>query len=322
MTPSHRRQLLGFVLAVLVVHGVGSWAYTSQVAAHHRVRVSDAEFLGSTAPIDVLFVGDSHPRSAVEPRLLGPGVLNLAISGEHVLKTLYRLRWLLDHHDRHVGAVVLAVESHTFVDWKVDAYQPEAVWGRYVDFLALGRRRGALFPYIGRWMKSRWVPYAGELDTIEQAWVGGRGFRDRSQLQAAPIREDRRQPDAAAKKHFAERQLMHPDLRWAFDALVADLQRREIAVVLVSYPVSKPYAELAETYGARGAVRDQVLPDLVAAGVPWLDLEGSFFGRPDAWYDADHMSKSGRLEFTRDLGWELADLGLLEPPGGRTRPKR
>jgi hypothetical protein len=122
--------------------------------------------------------------------------------------------------------------------------------------------------------------------------------------------------------HFADRDPLQPHLLQAFEELVDDLLGRGLEVVLVSYPVSEPYAELAAAYGARPAVRELVLPGLVERGLPYLDHEGAFFGQPDAWYDADHMSEWGRMRYTRQLAWELVDLGVLEPPEGARRPDR
>lgn len=310
-----RWRRLGLTLLIAgLVHGALVALYRP-LTRSHRVVVLDEAFLADDAPIDLLVIGDSHPRSAFDEEVLGARVFDLAVAGEHMLKTMVRLRWLLERTDRPIRTALVPLESHTFTDWKVDAWQPEAVWGRYGGLLAVGERRGQLPAYLGRWLKAAVVPYAGELDTAHQYLVGGRGFRTRDDLDRTVVSRDvRRGPREAAALHFEGRSHLDPDLRWAYEQVLAELEARGVEVVLIAWPVSQPYAELADTYGARGAVRGTVLPELQDRGYRFLDHEGAFFGQPWAWYDGDHMSRPGRAAFTRQLADELAELGILESP--------
>ena len=93
---SPRRNLVLFLLPVLCVHVGLSWLYQTYVVPEHRVSELDQHFLASDTPLDLLVVGDSHAMNGVQAKLLGPKALNIAVSGEHILKTYYRLPWLLD----------------------------------------------------------------------------------------------------------------------------------------------------------------------------------------------------------------------------------
>jgi hypothetical protein len=302
-----------FSLGALAVH-LGLWALFAWVTTHHDVRKMDAKWLAGPVAAEVLVAGDSHARFAVEAPLLGRAV-NLAVPGEHYLKTMYRVPWLLDHGTREVGAVLLPFDSTSFSSFKSDSYEPEAVWGQYVDWRELAVRRRAPLLYGGKLLKAVAFPYVGEGDSVFQFLTRSRHFRDPEAIGGwmPPDLEDGQE---AAARHFAGAEPWDPDQAWGLTRLVEALRARGVHVVLVRYPLTAAYVAAARAYGADdGTRRDALFAQLSAdGGVEQLDFERVFFGRDELFSDGDHLNAEGKRAFTALLARELFQRGLVAAP--------
>lgn len=306
---------LAFLVSALLVHGVlaMSWRRTAG-AAHAAVRL-DQDFLAGPSRVRLLIAGDSHTRNAIAPEALG-NVVNLAVGGEHYVKLKYRLEWLLSHGNVDVDAVVLPLEATSFVDWKSDSYEPEGVWGRYVDFLEVGRRRGERTAYLGRWFKAHVTPYVGEADTWGQYALGAAAFRDGAgggmfALMSRAQRE--REGGVVARRHFEGQRVDDPTMLWAFRSLLRFLEVKDIRVVLVAYPVTRAYFEAARPFGGRRFARETVLQPLLDKGrVEFLDYEQALFDQDTLFLDADHLNPGGARRFSRAIRPKLVEMGLLD----------
>jgi hypothetical protein len=288
--------------------GLYGW-WTSMVQPQHRAQVLDAAFLGGTEPLDLLVAGDSHGRNAINDAGI-QRALNISVPGQTWLKASFRLPWLLDQTDRSVSRVVLGLDHGSLSGWKLDAWQPEGVWGRYVDFLALGQLRNRPFSYSARWAKARFAPYAGELDTLGQLVTGTRAFRSgpgRTGVESK--RRNRRTGAEAADLHLTGQNATDPYQLWAFGRLMTDLTaRRELEVILVAFPVSRGYLQRVQQLGAPNPwdhpdVRRWLKHDRVR----FLDFSAAAEARPEMFYDGDHLGGLGSRWFTAGLA---ARLGL------------
>lgn len=306
-------RLLPFTLGCLLVHAA-LWLGFLWVVGHHDVRRMDARWLSGAGAAEVMVAGDSHARFAVEAPLLGRAI-NVAVPGEHYLKSLFRVPWLLDHGARPVGAVLIPFDSTGFSSFKSDAFQPEVVWGRYVDWRVVGARRGAPIEYLGKLLKATVFPYVGEADSVFQYLSRSRHFRDPEAtggLMPADLEDGRE----TAQRHFAGAEPWDPDQEWALRQLVGELQRRHVHVVLVRYPVTDLYREASRGYGADdGARRDALSAELAAGGgLDDLDFETAFTGHDEWFADGDHLNADGKRRFTGLLAKELYARGLVSAP--------
>jgi CubicO group peptidase (beta-lactamase class C family) len=309
------RPLLRFTLPLLALHVALCVLYAQTVGEAHRVREVDRAFLSSDAPLDVLVVGDSHPMNAVGPAQLGPRVGSIAVAGEHAIKTYYRLKWLLDQTDREIGTVVLPFGLHAFSGRNRDRYEPELVWGRYVDFWELGSRTTEVIPFARRWTKAKLFPYTGELDTVVQYLEGRRAFQDEAdpdRFADRPERGDRRTAAEAAADHFEGHDPKDLAMVWAFKATVNMLHRREIDVVTVAYPVTAAYAKAALDLNAGAGRMEELQPMIERERLRHLDFLSYYADRPELFFDSDHLNGAGRVRFTDLLGRNLHRLGVVD----------
>jgi hypothetical protein len=301
---------LAFVAVGLLLHLALSALFLGTIGREHDARKMDGRWLMGPAPIDVMVAGDSHPRQAVEAPVLGRAI-NVAVPGEHYLKTTFRVPWLLDHGTRTVSAVLLPFDAVSFASFKDDVFQPEAVWDRYVDWQAIGARKGRRFEYAGRAAKARLAPYLGEWHTLLQYLTASRHFRAQGGRGIGTLIHFEGGVEAA-RRHFLGADLRNADMVWAFRRLVDDLRAREVRVVLVRYPVSRAYFAEGRRLGADGALRDELLAELGEPGVvDHLDFERALFGLPEGFVDGDHLNPMGKRRFSRMLADQLLALGVL-----------
>lgn len=300
-----------FVALGLLLHLVASVLFVVTVGRTHDVRNMDARWLMGPRPVAVMIAGDSHARFAVEAPVLGSAI-NVAVPGEHYQKTVYRVPWLLDHGSRTVRAVVLPFDAVTFASFKSASFEPEYVWGRYVDWWDLGAHKDQRFSFAGKWFKARFAPYTGELDVVLQYLTSSAHFRDPTDPQAGLKLNFFEPGQLAARRHLSGAEVWDADMEWAFRRLVDDLVGRGIRVVLVRFPVTRAYAMESRRLGADPALRDALLATVGRPGVvDHVDAESLFFDAPEMFGDGDHLNPIGKRRFSEYLAAELQRLGVL-----------
>jgi hypothetical protein len=313
-------RVAGFLLFGLVLHLVLVEAYSRPVLRWHKAVRSDRAFLSAPKDIDLLVVGDSHARTAVLGPLVGPRVANISFGGHDQLKTWYRTKALVERGEKRVSAILVPLDPVSFSPWRVDVFSPELVWGRYVDFLEVGRVDGHPARYLGRWLKARVFPYAGELRTLNQLRRGRFGFGEDLPngdfSENGPLRR-RELARRDAVDHFGFEDHAHPLLRWGFASLVAWAEERQMQVVAIAYPVTGEYRAEADATDAPEQVRAQVLePFLADPRHVFLNHLRTFEDRPELFSDPHHLNHRGRAEFSRLLRAELTARGILPDRGG------
>lgn len=315
-------RLAAFLSMGLVLHLVLVELYTRPVLKWHKAVRSDRAFLAAPKDIDLLVVGDSHARTAILGPLVGPRVANIAFGGHDQVKTWYRTKALVERGDKRVSAILVPLDPVAFSPWRVDVFNPEVVWGRYVDFLELGRVDGHPGKYLGNWLKARFFPYAGELRTINQLRRGRFGFGEELpnadfSLRTPAQRDELARRDAADHLDFPDH--AHPLLRWAFTSLVDWADARGIQVIGIAYPVSAEYRRHLEATDAPEQVEREVLaPFLANPDHVWLDHGHTFEDHPELFSDPHHLNHRGRALFSRGLQLELTRRGLLPEREGRS----
>ena len=136
MLPAMTRlgRALAWCAGALVIHLALVAAFHATVLRDHNLTKSDRAFLAGPDRYEVLVVGDSHARNAVDPDLLGVPAANIAMGNEHILKTFHRVTSLLDQSGKTVDLVLLGIDDASFVESNRDVYHPVAAWGRHVPY--------------------------------------------------------------------------------------------------------------------------------------------------------------------------------------------
>ena len=209
----------------------------------------------------------------------------------------------------------MPLDPGSFSAWHASNFAPEFIWSRYVNFFEVGRVRGEPLGYLGHWLKGRFVPYAGELRTLNQVRRKRFGFGEtlpNGNLGLAEPRQRRQMARHAAEQHFKGVEIMDPGLRWAFGRLLAWARAQGMTVVVVAFPVTQEYADWTDRLGARARVQAEIVTPLMdQPGVHYLDHHRLYGDRPELFSDAHHLNAQGRLRYSQHMREALRDLGVL-----------
>jgi hypothetical protein len=295
--------------------------YFDRVALRDSLlRRADRQF-AAVDSLEVLVLGDSHPQKAVDPRHL-EGAFNFATSGESYLQTYWKASELLRGNPLGVEVVLLPVDMHSFSSFRTERIVAPLYWRRYIGPGELFGRLGpkaALLRTVDCWI----APYKGRLDLSELSLdmlLGRRGERPLVRgYRPAPAdsmpdteRGVRRMARERCRLHFGGDNPLDRRLLKAFRDVVRLCREEGVEVVLVSYPVSREYLEVAQRSVSRGELAGAVDSVLAGCGpVRWLDYTGLFRGRREYFSDTDHLSVSGAEALTGRLGADLEGV-----PGG------
>ena len=100
-------KILLFIALFAILHLGLSQAYYRTVAAHASVAAVDAEFRTLMDEINILILGDSHPRNDVHPKLITDQTFNFASQGENYIQTYYKLRYFIEDENLDLDMVIL-----------------------------------------------------------------------------------------------------------------------------------------------------------------------------------------------------------------------
>lgn len=312
---------LRWFVGVFLIHCMLYAFWAAVVGPRHKATRSDELWYRAPEQLDVVFLGDSHPRSAIDPRLMGPRAVNLATGGEHYTKGYYRFKTLMERQPRQVRTLVIPLDPNGFTGWHADAFAPEFVWARYVDFLELGELRGDRWTYAKAWAKGNLFPYTGELRTLNQLRSKRFGFGEA----LASGRFDWYNPKTrarhayeAAEVHFAGHSHLDPAQVQGFERLIDWAEGQGMTVVALSYPLTDAYLRALETEvgNPRKTVNDAVVSRLATdhPSVVHLDYTDFYRGQPDLFADPHHLNRRGRILFSREIRDQLVARDLLRPP--------
>ena len=314
------KTLLLFVAIAVAGHVGLSIAYTRTVAANHRVTQVDRDFF--LAPIDtrILVVGDSMARYGIDEALIGH-TSNIAVPGEHIIQTYYRVRQLLDQRpDMNIRVAVIPLGPHSLAEHRSRLFDPSAVWVRYIDPWEAARLTGRPLDFLQLWTEGRFAPYVGQLDTFEQYMIQNRYFKHREKrvgnFSEHPPNVRERKARFKLKFVFGEpaknQALVDESMLLYFHKLVDLFQSRGIEVVTVTYPVAKEYFRIAKRVGAVEQVRMRLLKPLKEEkGVTHLDYHAIFVNCPECLADSDHVNIKGSKELTATLRAQMIKMGVL-----------
>jgi hypothetical protein len=309
-------RLLGFLAMGLLLHTALYLAYTRGVASGHKAIRADRAFLRQAPQqIEMLVVGDSHPRTGIDAKILGDRVVNTAIGGQHYLKMLYRVRRLIDGTGRDIDALLLPLDAASFSSWNAESFAPEYVWGRYVDFWEVGRVRGQPWSNVGRWLKARFFPYGGELRTLNQLRTKRFGFGETlpmGSFNAYSEGERNAMALATAKEHLQGAEVVDPGMKWAFQQIVAWADSKGAKVVAVSFPVSAEYDFWVSRVDAYNKTRAEILPEFLSnPNHFYIDHHDLFAERGEFFSDPHHLNTAGRIGYSKYLRTLLVEQGVL-----------
>lgn len=317
-----RRTLRG-VLFVLIF-GLLNWGlgrlYVRREMARSSLGSMERDFEQDRGQITTLAVGDSHMATGFDPRVSN-GAFNFALYGESYVYNYFKLKHILARNPQ-IRTILLPLDLHSFSNWRADRELRDFYWVRYANYLDLAWRSRRPFEYLGKYIRGRFFPYLGELGAF---WTAPRKERLKRPgrplefIQGFVVRSGTYDEDR--ERLAARRVRLHFFGHKAYDELAAhyfgrilDLcAARARTLVLIKFPLSKPYFRLATKRIRPEQIYNRVdemirpYPD-----VKVFDYQTVFFDRDrELFDDPDHLNEAGARVLSLDIMRRLS--GPAEP---------
>ncbi|MEJ2758160.1 MAG: hypothetical protein P8046_06710, partial [Anaerolineales bacterium] len=241
---------------------------------------------------------------------------------ESPIHTYYKLRAAFEQAEFQPRVVVLPVDLHTFSSFRAERLddQDPAFWSQYVDYLEVGREQGDWFPMAVERAKVEFA-YLGGLDDVlgilfpSEPWEVAdmqRGYApDYENFANWTAEEQLDQAEERIAKHLEGSQVVDPLMVTYMGRLLDLLEEHDVQVVLVWYPITELYADLADervSVNGHFAAMQSLFAD--RSNILWLDYHDLFWGHPEYFSDSDHLNVDGAQIFTERFVQDLRKNGV------------
>jgi hypothetical protein len=319
VAPFLRRLALFLLILALLSFGL-SEVYGGWVMRKSLLARTERQFREYEGPLRYLFLGDSHIQCAVDPAELPPS-FNFSSSAESYDMTEQKLRSILadgDLRDR-IGTVVLPLGLHSFSSFRGTRIRSLFYWKRYLDFPALGRRKGDLPGYLVKQTRAHLFSYWQRGDdfvtAVELALTGGEGRHElhlgqrRNPGELSRSRDITAAADERAATHFRRAEWCDPTFVLSFRLCLDHCRREGKPVVLLGCPVTREYRDAVLDYRPPGLPLEVAEEIAMREGeVFLLDDTRLLFGENGLFADPDHLNARGARVFSRRLAAQLEAL--------------
>jgi hypothetical protein len=119
------------------------------------------------------------------------------------------------------------------------------------------------------------------------------------------------QAEERIAKHLEGSQVVDPLMVTYMGRLLDLLEEHDVQVVLVWYPITELYADLADervSVNGHFAAMQSLFAD--RSNILWLDYHDLFWGHPEYFSDSDHLNVDGAQIFTERFVQDLRKNGV------------
>jgi len=311
-------QFFIFTAVFLVFNSLCNELYYQLVTSKTDIASVDRDFRKWAGVTDILVLGDSQPRTSVDPDILENSYI-YAFPGENYIQTYYKLKYFLEKEGLDFKLILLPIDLHSFSSFKTDRIGDHSFWKRYIDYIELGKVKGDLLDYLLFRLEGEFA-YLGGIDaTLEYIrsypvkLETDRGFRGwKGVLTDKTENEIRQLAKQRAEHHFAGYDYLDKDL-FAYFLRTLDLcKQHNIPIVLVRYPITQLYYTEAAALIPVDRLYEQIYAGLDDFGeIPILDYHDLYWDRPELFMDPNHLNVTGAKQFTTLLREDLFELELF-----------
>jgi len=310
----------GFILIFVIMHS----CIHSVFMRHHDLDDMGVEYelAALSQDPDILFIGDSRAGWGIVPEMI-PGAAKVTPMGETIIQRYYRLKYLFESGARP-RIVIMPFDLHTLSS-KHRSYEPRQHGNRRMEYGEAFWRTGDP-RFLGAWSKSFFI-YLGNGVELVQYFTdpGGKGLNElislRERKRYAPTPKSRQAVIGGRPMNIPPHIVEEHEGYRPFDAVSAsyflgmlDLCKRyNASVVLVRYPHKRVYYTLSSHYIPDQDGHYTMMESLIEGrDVLVLDYHDRYFGKPGYFKMMFHLNSRGRVVFTRELGQDLNEMGLMD----------
>ena len=301
-------KLFVFLLLAAAVNLLLNAAYNHWMYYFRLARNQDKQFAVNTDTVKYLMLGNSHNR--VNPEILGHGFCYI-LPKEVYAQTYYKLKYILEKTGKKPENVFLSIDPVNFSPRAGIELPFEGYWIKYLDYFELAREykdpgyllfwvTGRFFSYVGNYKYAYMSVLFSRVDLgrIRNGYIPARDYNN---FAKEPNRETLGYEIATAYlSSYKSPQL--GDTRYYVKLL--DLCRQyHIRLLLLRMPMSDEYLKYAE----RLTDIEKLDHDIIELtrkhcdNFEVFDFRHEFSGKPEYFFNADHINPEGVSIVTRKI---------------------
>ncbi len=298
--------VIGLNLALNAVYD--RWMYYFRLARHQ-----DEQFEAYSGRLKYLMLGNSHNR--IDPAILGDGFCYITPK-EVYRQTYYKLKYILGHTDKRPEHILLSIDPVNFSP-KAETELPfDGYWRKYLDYFELARENRDP-KYLMNWFAGNYCSYVGnykyvlmsmqffnaDLNQVINGYIPPRKYRN---FAKEPNRESLGLQIAMAYLASFDKKPAPSNTEYYIKIL--ELCRQyQIKPILLRMPMTDEYLKYARIFIDMEKVDSGIMDITRKHGDNFrvFDFRNEFRGKPEYFFNADHVNPDGAAIISRKMKEEL-----------------
>ncbi|MCX6245546.1 MAG: hypothetical protein NTU98_12700 [Bacteroidetes bacterium] len=302
-----------FIILVIAVNLIFHIAYNHKMYYFRISRLQDQQFEGYSDTLKYLMLGNSHDR--VDPAILGKGFCYI-MPKEIYTQTYYKLKYILGKTNKRPEYIFLSIDPVNFSPRAEKELSFEGYWRKYLDYFELAREYKNP-GYILDWAQGNFYSYAGnyryilmslmfinaDLSVIKNGYIPARNYRN---FAKEPDRESLGFGLASVYLSSYGKKSTLGETRYYLRILELCKHYR-IHLILLRMPYSDEYLK----YAGRMVDLDKLDREIMEVtrknsnDFRVFDFRNEFHGKPEYFFNADHINPEGVRIISLKLKREL-----------------
>jgi hypothetical protein len=307
------KKLCVFIVLVLALNTLLNTVYDHWMYYFRLARIQDKQFESYTGPLKYLMLGNSHNR--VNPAVLGNGFCYI-MPKEIYTQTYYKLKYILEKTSKRPEYILLSIDPVNFSPRAGNELSFDGYWRKYLNYPELAREyhdpeyilnwgTGNFFSYVGnyKYVLMSIQFFKADLTQIKNGYIPARNylnFAKESNREAIGFEIATVYLSSYSKKSTLG------DTRY-YLKILALCQQYKIHLVLLRMPMTDEYLKYALKLVDQDKV-DREIIDLTrnhCNDFRVFDYRNEFHGKPEYFFNADHINPDGVSIISRKIKEEL-----------------
>ena len=295
------KKLLIFILLVIAGNVLLNAVYNHWMYYFRLSRIQDEQFAARSDTLKYLMLGNSHNR--INPAILGNGFCYI-MPKEIYTQTYYKLKYILEKTNKRPENILLSIDPVNFSPRAESELSFDGYWRKYLNYYELARELNDS-RYLMNWFAGNFFSYVGnyryafmsvqffnaDLHMIKNGYIPARDYRN---FAKEPDRESLGFEIATA--YLASYSYKSTLGETKYYLKILDLCRQyKIHLILLRMPLTDEYLKYARKIVDLNHLDRQIiaLTSNHCNDFRVFDFRNEFHGKPDFFFNADHINPAG-----------------------------
>lgn len=307
------KKLLIFFILVSGLNAILNIVYNHWMYYFRLSRLQDEQFATCPDTLKYLLLGNSHNR--IDPEILGNGFCYI-MPKEIYTQTYYRLKYILEKTSKRPENIILSIDPVNFSPRAENELSFDGYWKKYLDYFEVAREHRDP-GYLMNWLNGNFFSYAGnykyvlmsmqffnaDLHQIKNGYIPARNYRN---FAKEPDRDALGFEIATVYLSSYSKKSILGETRYYLKIL--DLCKQyKIHLILIRMPLTDEYLKYASKMVDLEKLDREIL-ELTrnhCDDFRVFDFRNEFHGKPEFFFNADHVNPAGVRIVTMKIKQEL-----------------